>query len=58
MATAPPLDSKEGMQILFDWARATGAVLNEWHERTAQKYGITTTGVKISRPIPFRKSLT
>jgi hypothetical protein len=47
-----PADSKEGMKILFDWARATGAVLNESHEKLARSYGVETEGVLISRKIP------
>jgi len=47
-----PTDSKEGMEILFRWARAHGAVLDEWHERLARKYGVETEGVVIRGRIP------
>lgn len=48
----PPLDSKEGMEILCAFARNSGAVLSEHHERLAQKWGVSTEGVTISRPLP------
>lgn len=47
-----PLDSKEGMEALFRWARVSGAVLSEWHERLARKYNVETEGVVIGRRIP------
>ncbi len=50
-----PADSKEGMEILFRWARATGAVLDEWHERLAKKYDVPTSGVVIRHKIPEGK---
>ena len=45
-------DSREGIAYLFRWAKAHNAVLNEAHERMAKKYGVSTDGVMISRPIP------
>jgi len=45
-------DSQEGIAYLFRWAKAHNAVLNEAHERIARKYGVSTDGVMISRPIP------
>lgn len=47
-----PLDSREGIQYLADWARAGGWVLNEWHEKLAEKHGVSFEGVTVSRPIP------
>jgi hypothetical protein len=47
-----PVDSAEGIALLIGWARAFGAVLNEYHERIAAKHGVNTEGVIFSRPIP------
>nr|WP_292286425.1 hypothetical protein [Mesorhizobium sp.] len=47
-----PVNSKEGIEYIFRWARAHGVVLNEWHERIAKRYGVETDGVVIARPIP------
>lgn len=47
----PKVDSKEGIEIIMNWARACRFVLNEWHEMIAKKYGISTEGVMISRRI-------
>lgn len=55
-ANNPPLDSKEGMEILFGWAKSSGAVLSEYHERLAVKHGVSTEGVRISRPLPVLPS--
>lgn len=52
-----PLDSPEGMRILVQWARGNNIVLSEWHEKLAQKHGIDTTGVRISRQIPMSPKL-
>ena len=40
------LDSKEGMQLLADFARAHRAVLNEAHEKLAAKHGVPYTAFK------------
>lgn len=48
----PPLDSKEGMEILTTWAKASGAVLSEWHEHLALKHGVSMDGVTVSRQLP------
>jgi hypothetical protein len=45
----PQTDSKEGMEILFEYARNAGLVLHEAHEQTAKKYGVDTSGVIIAR---------
>jgi hypothetical protein len=47
-----PVDSKEGIKFLFEWARAGGFVLSEYHEAIAAKHGVPTAGVVISRPLP------
>lgn len=46
-----PLDCKEGVERLFSAARFSGLVLSEYHERLAQKHGVSTDGVTISRPL-------
>lgn len=46
------VDSKEGIEHLFKWAKAHSIVLGMAHERIALKYGVSTEGVIISRPIP------
>lgn len=48
----PPLDSAEGIAMLMVWARAHRAVLYEWHERVARKYGVSTEDVLFARAIP------
>jgi hypothetical protein len=50
----PPLDSKEGMEALAFWAKQTGAVLQEWHERLAAKHGVSLDGIIITRKIPTK----
>jgi hypothetical protein len=40
------------MEILFEFARYGGFVLNEAHEAMARKYGVNTDGVIIARPMP------
>lgn len=45
----PLLDTKEGVQRLFDWAKAHGFVLHEFHEKLAKKHKVPTDGVVISR---------
>jgi len=47
-----PLDSAEGIAIMFKWARAHGVALSGYHEKIAVKYGVDTKGVTISRPLP------
>jgi hypothetical protein len=47
-----PLDSREGIEALMQWARRGGWVLNEFHEDLARKHGVSADGVIISRPIP------
>jgi hypothetical protein len=48
----PPVDSKEGIEFLFEWARAGGFVLSEYHEAIAANHGVSTEGVTITRPFP------
>lgn len=48
------VDSPEGIEHLFRWAKAGSYILDERHERIAKKYGVPTEGVVISRPIPLR----
>jgi hypothetical protein len=48
----PPVDSREGIQMLADYARAGGFVLTERHEQIAKKYGVSFDGVIVSRQIP------
>lgn len=50
----PPLDSRKGMQMLADWARAHGAVLHEAHEDMAERHGVSLNGITISRPLPLK----
>ena len=45
-------DSKQGMELLFGWARYRGWVLDEVHFRMAKKYGVATDGVIIRLPMP------
>jgi hypothetical protein len=45
-------DSPQGMKILMDWARSGSFVLEEAHEKCAQKHGVSTDGVKFSRRLP------
>ena len=47
-----PVDSKEGMEILAQWARGNRVVLSEAHERLAKKHGVSFEGVIISRAVP------
>lgn len=47
----PIVDSAEGIRMLLDWARSHGMVLNEAHERIAERYGVPTGGVVFSRQI-------
>lgn len=49
-----PVDSKEGIEALFQWAKAHKFVLDMAHERIAKKYGVSTEGVIIRRLIPKR----
>jgi hypothetical protein len=49
------VDSKAGMQILVDWARAHRFFLNEYHEVLAKKHGVSTDGVLFTRPIPINR---
>lgn len=46
------VDSKEGMEVLAEFARAHGFVLNEWHEQMAAKHGVAMDGVNIARALP------
>ncbi len=49
----PPLvNSAEGIALLFAWARAHRIALNTYHERIAQRFGVSTDGVVICRPLP------
>jgi hypothetical protein len=48
------LDSKRGMEILADWARANRIVLQSYHAELAAKHGVSLEGVEIARPLPFR----
>ena len=52
----PPLDSKEGAQMLIDFACRGRFVLNEWHEELAKRHGIETDGVIFARPIPLENN--
>ena len=53
MTTADLLvDSKEGIEALFDWARAHRFVLYPYHEQIAAKHGVSTEGVIFTRPLP------
>lgn len=45
------LDSKDGAELLMKFARESGAVISEWHERLAIKWGVSTQGVTVSRPL-------
>lgn len=47
------LDSREGIEHLFKWARAHRFVLDPIHERIARKHSVSTDGVVISHPIPL-----
>jgi hypothetical protein len=47
------VDSKEGIEYLFRWAKSHGFVLSEAHEKIGRKHGISTDGVIISRPLPL-----
>lgn len=44
-----PVDSREGITILIQWAREGRFVLSGAHERIARKWGVSTDGVIISR---------
>jgi hypothetical protein len=46
-----PVNSKEGIELLFKWARAHGFVLNKAHSDIAKRYGVSTEGVMIIGPI-------
>ena len=47
------VDSAEGIVYLMRWARAHRYVLQPYHEEIANKYGVSTEGVVISRPLPI-----
>lgn len=47
------VDSAEGIEYLFRWAKAHGYVLDEYHAQIAEKYGVSTEGVAINRPLPL-----
>lgn len=51
-ANWPLVDSREGMAMLMDWARAGGFVLNGAHKKMAIKWGVDTSGVMFNDPIP------
>lgn len=46
------VDSKEGITELMRWAKASGTVLSEAHERVAKRHGVPTDGVVFARPLP------
>jgi hypothetical protein len=50
------VDSKEGIEQIFRWARAHRAVLRQAHVDIAKKYGVDVEGVAIeplfTRPRP------
>lgn len=48
-----PVDSREGIQYLAEWARVGGWVLNEYHEQIAKKHGVSFDGVIVARQIPL-----
>jgi len=48
-----PLDSKLGCEMLMVWARAHRMVLNQFHRELAEKYEVSTEGVRFSDAIPF-----
>lgn len=52
MDSLPPVDSKEGIEMLMSFARNGGFVLSRVHEAIAKKHGVSTEGVMFSRPIP------
>lgn len=45
-------DSKNGMEILFAYARNSGLVVEAEWVRMAKKYGVATDGVAIRLPVP------
>lgn len=49
----PPLDSKEGMEQLVQWARTFNLVLAPYHEEMAARHGVSLDGIVISRPLPI-----
>lgn len=51
--TAKLLNTKEGMEMLADFARSGGFVLNQAHEEMAKRHGVSLEGIIISRPIPL-----
>lgn len=46
------LDSEDGISSLLSWAKAGGFVLNPAHRRLADKYGVSTDGIRFSDPLP------
>lgn len=53
----PPLDSKEGIEILVAFAKEHGMVLSEYHEGLSIKHGVSIEGVAISRLLPTHRRL-
>lgn len=49
-----PIDSKEGIETLIEWAKANRFVLDERHKRIAIKYNVPIDGVKFSERVPTR----
>ena len=45
------LDSREGLALLFDWARTHGLVLRGPIKELAAKHGVSTKGLKFSQYI-------
>lgn len=52
---SPPVNSREGITALMEWARRTGAVLNQYHADIAKRYDVSTEGVIIAKRIPTSK---
>jgi hypothetical protein len=49
----PPVDSEKGITMLMAWARAGGWVLDEYHEKIAKRYKVSTEGVNFRRLMPL-----
>lgn len=45
------LDSKQGITILVNWARAHRIMLNDSHRRIAKRYGVSVEGVLFSSSV-------
>lgn len=46
-----PLDSLEGIKLFMEAARSNGFVVSTYHEKIAQKYGVSTEGVRVNRQL-------